>query len=271
MRFFFWLSLAGLLLFTTFQLNFFESRGSFWLLSAACTGAAMAGAFSLRKLGWSALLRAVGRDRPVCLAFLGLDNTGKTTLLHLAKTDRLTMHCPGPVHFAETIFPLAPGVRGIAFDRGLKFLKYKPCVEAIVFMVDAADPMRFAEARENLMATLALDVMQGKPVLILGNKIDRTGAATLSKLAQALSLTLVADTHRRERLLDCAVNTLLIPRDLALLMVEYDEPPDLHFADVKSNASSVSGAPCRLCMCSVVKRVGYKEGFAWLADQCRRQ
>ena len=51
---------------------------------------------------------------------------------------------------------------------------HPPClqVDAVVYMVDAADGTRFGESKAELGALLSDDALAGVPFLVLGNKID---------------------------------------------------------------------------------------------------
>ena len=66
--------------------------------------------------------------------------------------------------------------------------RYCRGVEAIVFVVDAADRASFAEATSELRALLQKPSIEGIPILIVGNKIDINGAATTEELSAALHL-----------------------------------------------------------------------------------
>jgi GTP-binding protein SAR1 len=54
---------------------------------------------------------------------------------------------------------------------------YFPAVDAIVFLIDVWDRARFNESIIELESILADEQLANCPILILGNKIDKVGAA----------------------------------------------------------------------------------------------
>ena len=126
--------------------------------------------------------------------FLGLDNSGKTTLLYKLssnyQSNRSQAHYPNN---QETI-QISPSCKIIALDLGGRMLRtawrtYCLGVTGIVFMVDAKDPSRFNEAHVELSKFLNDGEFEHIPFVVLGNKVEHPNAVSENTLSDALGIT----------------------------------------------------------------------------------
>ncbi|XP_023619366.1 GTP-binding protein SAR1a isoform X4 [Myotis myotis] len=121
--------------------------------------------------GFSSVLQFLGLyKKSGKLVFLGLDNAGKTTLLHMLKDDRLGQHVP-TLHPTRRVWK-----------------NYLPAINGIVFLVDCADHPRLMESKVELNALMTDETISNVPILILGNKIDRADAISEEKLREIFGL-----------------------------------------------------------------------------------
>jgi GTP-binding protein SAR1 len=198
------------------------------------------------------------------ILFLGLDNAGKTTLLHMLKENRVQVHQP-TIH-PNTDELIIGKIRFKTFDLGghetarRLWKDYLTTVDGVVFIVDALDQERFPEAKreldvsrrflESLMilgssyffllflpswverrqSLLTSDELAHVPFLVLGNKIDVPRAVSEEQLRYALGMQ---NTYGK---------------------------------DASGGEKQPGVRPIELYMCSVIKRMGYADGFKWLAQ-----
>ncbi|KAJ1348995.1 hypothetical protein KIN20_004413, partial [Parelaphostrongylus tenuis] len=168
------------------------------------------------------------------LVFLGLDNAGKTTLLaHVEGRQNGTTCANFTSNFRRINSRRYPiyHLRSWWTRTSTSCLeRLFPCVDAIVFLVDCADLERIAESRSELESLIRDEQVAGAPILILGNKIDKSTALSEEQLKWHLGIQ--------------------------------------HMCTGKGEVSrnDLSSRPMEVFMCSVLRRQGYGEGFRWLSQ-----
>jgi len=178
-------------------------------------------------------LNALGlANKDAKIIFLGLDNAGKTTLLHMLRDDKVEVH--EPTRHAQSEDLVIGNIKFRTFDLGghqaarRLWTDYFVKVDGVVFLVDAADPDRFEESKEQLNLLLTDEELLKTPFLILGNKVDKKAAINEPDFRDYMGLK----------------NTT-----------------------GKNNISTTSSVrPIEVFMCSVVKKWGYSDGFRWLSN-----
>ncbi len=103
-------------------------------------------------------------------------------------------------------------------------------VDAVVYFVDAYDKERFEESKKELDALLSDESLATVPFLILGNKIDIPYAASEDEFRYHMGLTNFTTGKGRVNLANSNVR------------------------------------PLEVFMCSIVRKMGYVEGFKWLSQ-----
>jgi GTP-binding protein SAR1 len=102
-------------------------------------------------------------------------------------------------------------------------------VDAVVYLVNAYDKERFDESKKEFDALLSDESLGNVPFLVLGNKIDIPYAASEDELRYHLGLS------------------------------------NFTTGKGKVNLSDSNVRPMEVFMCSIVKKMGYGDGFIWVS------
>ena len=130
------------------------------------------------------------------LIFVGLDNSGKTTILNNLKPENAKSHNIVPtVGFTVEQFNFK-GLKFNSFDmsgqgryRTLWEHYYKDC-NGIIFVIDSSDKLRMPVAKDELKLLLEHGEIRQRrvPILFFANKMDIKDAYSTVKCSKALSL-----------------------------------------------------------------------------------
>ncbi|KAH3756855.1 adp-ribosylation factor [Pelomyxa schiedti] len=123
---------------------------------------------------------------------VGLDNAGKTTVLHrLHKGERVDSE--PTLGFNVEVIETA-GAKLTLWDLGGHenvrplWSEYFTFAEGVIFVVDASESSRFKESTSELAKIMQVPSLKTAPLLVLANKQDKTGAVTSDQLGEKLGL-----------------------------------------------------------------------------------
>ncbi len=181
---------------------------------------------------WDTLSSLGLYNKSAKIVFIGLDNAGKTTLMHMLRDNKLQTFMPTQKPCTEQLS--LGNISFLAYDLGgheiarRVWRDFYVDIDAVVFMIDAADKERFDESKNELENLMLNDELKDIPFLILGNKIDCAEAVNETELRHHFNLS---QTYG------------------------------------KGVCGKINGVrPIEIFMCSVAKRQGYKEGFTWVSQ-----
>jgi len=182
---------------------------------------------------FSGVLQSWGlMNKSAKILLLGLDNAGKTTLLHMLRDNRLVQHKPtrNPTSEDLTMGNINFRTYDLGGHREARRLwkDYFGSVDAIVYLVDATDVQRAQESKSELSVLLTDADLRHTPVVVLGNKIDVDTAMSEPHLREVFGLQQTTGKGKTE-----------LPDDMR---------------------------PIEVFMCSIVKREGYGDAFRWLSQ-----
>ena len=140
-------------------------------------------------LTWLLTISGIYKKKATLL-IIGLDNSGKTTLLGLMANNRIgcyepTFHPNKEEIVVGNITFTVHDLGGHVAARKL-WVNYYSFIDGILFMVDASDSYRIPEAKKELYKVI--DISNNIPILIIGNKNDLPGAYSNKQLRYHLGI-----------------------------------------------------------------------------------
>ncbi|KAM7279387.1 hypothetical protein ACFE04_006521 [Oxalis oulophora] len=137
-------------------------------------------------------------DREMELSLVGLQNAGKTSLVNAIATGGYTEDMIPTVGFnmrKVTKGNVTIKLWDLGGQRRFRTMWERYCrgVSAIVYVVDAADRDSVPISRSELHDLLTKPSLSGIPLLVLGNKIDKSEALSKQALLDQLGLELITE------------------------------------------------------------------------------
>ena len=148
----------------------------------------------------TAVVRALGalfKKRPVSLLMVGLDGSGKTTVLYKLKLGETPCTVPtigfnGTEHSVEVITrgKLTMTVWDMGGQDKIRKLwsHYFNNIDAVIFVIDSTDRERLPTCKSELSLLLSDPLLCSAPFVILANKQDLDEAMSPSEVADKLDL-----------------------------------------------------------------------------------
>ena len=156
---------------------------------------------------WETLLSSLGLGggKEGTLLLLGLDNAGKTTLLHRLRTGHVQHFPPTDRPYQSDKFSFQ-GLTFQAWDVGghetVRHIwgDYVCECSAVLFLVDATDINRMEEAGFELDALIGEHIVADIPIALLFNKCDLPNAISSKDICQRLNYDELVQNHGADKI-----------------------------------------------------------------------
>jgi len=149
-------------------------------------------------MGLFSLLKKLKRnDREARLLVLGLDNSGKTTILKRLSDDDISQVMPTQGFNVKSLVQngVTLNVWDIGGQKSIRpyWRNYFDHTDAMIYVIDSADQKRMEETGVELDQLLDEEKLDGVPVLIFANKQDLINAHTPEEISDGLNLSCIND------------------------------------------------------------------------------
>ncbi|CAM9120683.1 unnamed protein product [Heterosigma akashiwo] len=149
-------------------------------------------------MGLLACLRKLKRtDQEFRILVLGLDNSGKTTILKKLSDEDITHIMPTQGFNVKSL--MHEGFKLNVWDiGGQKMIRpywrnYFDSCDALIYVIDSADTRRLEETGVELSQLLEEDKLAEVPVLVFANKQDLMNAQSSDEISEQLNLSSIRD------------------------------------------------------------------------------
>lgn len=158
-------------------------------------------------VGLLSLLQKLKRsDRESKILVLGLDNSGKTTVLQQLGGDDISQVTPTQGFNVKSIQQDACSLNmwDIGGQKTIReyWRNHLDCTDVLVFVVDSSDQRRMKEASEELHLLLHEEKLESVPLLVLANKQDLLNSLSPKEIAGEFNLASI--NNRAWRILPCS-------------------------------------------------------------------
>merc|ERR1711998_242601 len=136
-------------------------------------------------------------EKEARILMLGLDNSGKTSILKRLSDEDITHIMPTQGFNIKSL--LHEGFKLNVWDIGGQktirpyWKNYFENTDALIYVVDSSDKRRVSEAGDELSELLEEDKLSGIPILLFANKQDLMSATPADELVEELQLMEVKD------------------------------------------------------------------------------
>uniref|UniRef100_A0A7S1PIF1 ADP-ribosylation factor-like protein 3 n=1 Tax=Percolomonas cosmopolitus TaxID=63605 RepID=A0A7S1PIF1_9EUKA len=149
-------------------------------------------------MGLLSLLRKLKKnDKESRLLILGLDNSGKTSILRALASEDPTNTTPTQGFNIKSV--VSDGFKLNVWDIGGQrqirsyWKNYFDLTDGLIWVVDSADTKRLEETGYELETLLKEEKLAGIPVMVFANKQDLISAETPAKISESLNLSGITD------------------------------------------------------------------------------
>lgn len=160
------------------------------------------------------------------IVMVGLEGTGKTTLLYRLKFGQYTQSIPTIGFNCEKIEVTegqASGVNFTIWDIGGKdnmrplWKSYLRSADGILFVVDSSDREGMEEARMELMKLVKTQNPHNLPTLVVANKQDLPASMSPEEVERAVGVNELSSSHPCQLLPSCAVTGEGLPEAMDVM------------------------------------------------------